>query len=55
MIENAIVQAIPHWAFCEARFNEARRCTCGATGRRSVLYVQVTEHVQKLTRGRVYL
>lgn len=55
MIEDAIMQAIPHIPYCEAAVSETRLCTCGAVGRRSVLYVQVTEHVQRLTRGRVYL
>jgi hypothetical protein len=55
VLVDAIVQAIPHWDFCEAKFNEGRKCTCGAVGRRSVLYVQITEHMNKVTKGRVYL
>lgn len=54
MIEDAIVSAIPHERLCDTTRRGAK-CTCGAIGRRAVLYSQVQLHVQKLTYGRVYL
>lgn len=54
MIEDAIVTAIPHDWQCVTRAT-AGKCTCGAIKRRALLYTQVQDHVQKLTRGRVYL
>lgn len=54
MIEDAIVGAVPHDRLCVTT-RTGGKCDCGAVGRRAVLYVQVQDHVQKLTRGRVYI
>lgn len=52
-LEEAIVTAVPHDPFC--RTVRGEKCNCGAVGRRAVLYSNVQDHVQKVTRGRVYL
>jgi hypothetical protein len=49
MIEDAIVQAIPHDWQCVTR-STGGKCTCGAIGRRALLLVKVNDHVTKVRR-----
>ena len=51
MIEDAIVTAIPHTYLCQ---RTSGKCICGAAARRAVLYAQIQDHMQKVTRY-VYL
>lgn len=52
MILEAIADALPHAPTCPG---DQGKCTCGAVAKRNVLYVRVREHVDKVTRGRIFL
>lgn len=56
LIEQHVADAIPHDAECWAWVSEPGwRCACGADSRRARLLLHVGNHVDKLTRGKVYL